>query len=135
MFAADLVFIVIFALVLSVFLTWAVGWRHPAESRTAGLSILFLFIILMFTMWAGSAWIPPWGPVFFGSAWLSLLVIGLIIALLVLAVSEPVRRPKTLEVVEENTAGKPVERTTPFGMFFWILLLVLLLAIVLSYIL
>lgn len=134
MVIADLIFIMIIAIVLSALLIWAFGWRHPREKDTAtGGSLLFLFLILMLTMWAGSAWLPPWGPVFYGSSWLSLLLIGIVIALIILAVSERPRRASTLEVVEEDTKEPPPQPGTVFGLFFWSLFIVLLLAVVLSY--
>lgn len=46
MFWVDLIFVLIFALLLSSILSWGFGWRHPARRDTVGTSFVFLFLIL-----------------------------------------------------------------------------------------
>ena len=127
----DIVFIVIFAIILTGVLVWALGWRHPVASEVTGQSMLFLFLILLLAMWVGSAWIKPWGPVWYGSSWLSLLVIGLIFSLLILAVSAPPERG-TRKRGEHETDPQSLAAVTIFGLFFWALIVILLLGVVMS---
>lgn len=127
----DIVFIVIFAMILAGVLVWALGWRHPVGSEVAGQSLLFLFLILLLAMWVGSAWIKPWGPVWYGSSWLSLLVIGLIFSLLILAVSAPPGRgPRERREAEKDPQF--LAGVTIFGLYFWALIVILLLGVVMS---
>ncbi len=127
-----LIFILVFALILSMILSWGLGWRHPARSDPAGVSFLFLFLILLFTMWAGSVWIRPWGPMIYNTPWLEILLIGLFVSLLILAVAAPIRRGRTPSEPEAETTEEAVAATA-FGLFFWILILGLLIGMIISY--
>ena len=124
--------LLVFALLLSSVLAWGFGWRHPARADAVGTAALFLFLILLFSMWAGAAWIPPWGPLVFGTPWLELLLIGLLVSLLVLAIGTPARRPHTLHEAAEE-AREEAAVGTAFGVFFWALLAFFLVAIVAGY--
>ncbi|MDD2239981.1 MAG: hypothetical protein PHI93_04895 [Kiritimatiellae bacterium] len=132
MIIPDLAFVFLFALVLAGILGWGAGWRHPASHNAVGTSVWFLFLVLMFVMWAGSAWLPPWGPLWRGTAWLSILVIGLLVSLLMLAIATPVRRHGKLREATKQTEDAVVVGTA-FGLFFWILMIGLLTAIVVRY--
>ena len=133
MFLIDLLLVFIFALVLSSILGWGVGWRHPSRSDGTGVSIFFLFIILFFAMWAGGVWMVPHGPLIYGRPWLSLLIIGIFISLILLAVAAPGRRrPRTPEQAEQD-AVENVTAVTVFGIFFWILIIGFLIAAIVSY--
>ena len=133
MFWSYLLIVLAFALLFSLLLGAGLGWRHPARRDDAGGSLAFAFLILLLSIWAFGAWITPWGPVFYGVPWLSLLLVGLFVTLLILAISAPSRRPRrpatavTPEREEEAAAAV-------FGTFFWLLLLGLLIAIVVKYI-
>lgn len=133
MFLIELLFVFVLALILSGVLAWGIGWRHPASAGAAGTSALFLFLILMFAMWAGGAWLPPWGPIWQGTPWLSLLLIGFLVSLLVLAVATPARRPPRTRREATEQAEEAAVLGTAFGLFFWLLLLVLLIAVVIRY--
>jgi hypothetical protein len=86
-------------------------------------------------MLAAAVWIPPQGPVLYDTAWLTLLLVGLFVCLLALAIAapmRPVRRPRTqaeaaVEAHEEAVAAKA------FGVFFWVLIAGLLIAVVVSF--
>lgn len=128
----DLIIGIIFALVLSSLLVWGLGWRHPVRNDAVGASLLFLFLVLLFAMVAGRAWLRPWGPSFYGSPWLSVLFIGLFVSLIILAVATPVRTPRTpVEAAAE--AREEAVLATAFGLFFWVLILGLLIAAVVSF--
>jgi len=133
MILMDFVFVFIFALILSAILGRGFGWRHPANRDAAGPSMLFLFLILLFVMWAGGAWIPLWGPVWFGAPWLTLLLIGLAVALLILALAAPAAEtpPAQPEAIREKEDAVAVGAV--FGIFFWVLIAGLLIAVIGGY--
>jgi len=118
---ADILLVILFALIISAILGWGLGWRHPARSSTTAASILFLFVVLLITMWAAAIWMPEWGPAYYGSSWLGILLVGLFVSLVILAVVSPDwrrfrGRKADLEVEEA------AEATAVFGCFFWILM-------------
>lgn len=129
MFWIDLLFVFLFALIFSSILGLGLGWRHPARADAVGISILFLFIILLVVMWAAAAWLPPLGPALYGTSWLTILIVGLAISLLILAVSMPVSR----QPVPEKTATRAEHEAAAFGAFFWILILGLLILGIVAY--
>lgn len=132
MVLVDLFAILLIALILSSVLTWGFGWRHPARREPVGASLLFIFLILALSMWAAGGWIAPFGPVWYGTAFVDFLLIGLFVCLLVLALAEPKRPPVTgREAVEEVRESETV--AVVFGMFFWVLVIVLLVAAIASY--
>lgn len=133
MFWVDFMFVIIFAVILSVLLTLGLGWRHPGRGDAVGTSILFLFLILLFAMWAGGVWLPDWGPAAYGTPWLGLLLIGIFIALLILAVAAPVKRRRATSEAQA-VAEEEAVAATAFGAFFWILILGLLVAVIVSYV-
>lgn len=74
----------------------------------------------------------PFGPVIAGSYWLPFILVGLFVLLLLAAASAPPRPPRMAaeaqaEAREAETAG------TVLSVFFWVLLVGLLIAILLSY--
>jgi hypothetical protein len=123
----------VFALILSSLLTWGLGWRHPGGSDAVGASLMFLFLVLLFAMLAGGIWIRPWGPVVWGSPWLALLLIGLFVSLLVLAIAAPGPRPPRTPTEAAVQRQGATAAATAFGVFFWVLVLGLLIAVVGGY--
>jgi hypothetical protein len=132
MFWVDLIFIIVFAALLSSLIGYGLGWRHPARADATGSAVLFMFFILFFIMLAANTWLQPWGPVVVGTPWLSLLVVGLVVCLLALAVAAPIRGAETPPAPGAAPPEKAVAGAV-FGVFFWVLILVLLVAVGLSY--
>lgn len=132
MFWLDFIAVVIIALVLSSILVWGFSWRHPARRDTVGPSLLFLFLILLFAVWAGGAWFPPWGPLFLDTAWMAFLLIGLFVSLIVLAAAAPMRPPRTPSAARAEAEETAVVGTV-FGVFFWVLILGFLIAVIVGY--
>lgn len=132
MFWMDVLFVVAFALLLSGLLTWGLGWRHPAQPDAFAGSLVFLFVILLLAMWTGGAWLKPWGPVAFGTPWLSLLLVGAVVSLLVLAVANP---PRSARRPREGPPGprEGMAVAAAFGFSFWLLILGLLAASIARY--
>jgi len=121
----DILLIIVFALVLSIIVAYGLGWRHPARRDAVGISALFLFLVLLFAMWAGGVWLPVSVTYFYGRPWLGFLLIGSLVCLLVLAVAEPISRvPTSRQAAAEAREAAAAGRA--FGVFFWVLLLGLL---------
>lgn len=127
----DLVCAAAVAALFSCLLALALGWRHPRQPNGAGPSLLFLFVVLLLVLWAAGSWLPPWGPLWGRIPWVSLLLIGLLVSLLILAAGPAAKRPRTRYTqtgVEQTTV------VTAFSMFFWIFVWILLTAAIVSYI-
>lgn len=128
MFTADLLTALIIAtlIMLPLFLLgrtgpWS-GW------------LWFALVLFLFT-WAGGAWVGPYGPTFWGFFWLPFLFFGLIFAFL-MAAAVPPRPPRTRrEAIEQAQAERKAESitTVTLGVFFWILVAGLVMALVLHY--
>jgi hypothetical protein len=132
----DVLFIFLVALLFSAILVGAFTWRHPAQN-SAWIALLFLFAIFFLAAFAGGLWIGPIGPTLLGGYWLPYLIVGLAIALLLLAAgSFPVdprsarREPVNLQA--QTDLEEEADATTAFGIFFWILFVVLIVAIVVA---
>lgn len=102
-------------------------------------ALLAFFVIVFLASWIGGLWIAPVGPVVSGIYWLPFVVVGIIVALLLAALSPPSREERLRRL--RQTRGEPVttEESTAgallagFGIFFWILMLVLLILVFISY--
>ena len=111
-------------------------------TRKQGLrkGLFLLFLILFLATWAGGVWMKPFGPVLWGIHWLTFLLVGAVVAL-ILAVaqskSEPHGRQETIEMLERMKQEREVEKAVwvTLTIFFWVLVLILLSAIVIRYLL
>ena len=121
------------ALILSAF--FALATRKQGARK--GVSLLFL--ILFLATWAGGVWMKPFGPVLWGIHWLTFLLVGAVVAL-ILAVaqsrSEPHGRQETIEMLERMKQERQVEKAVwiTLTIFFWVLVFTLLSAIVIRYV-
>jgi predicted lysophospholipase L1 biosynthesis ABC-type transport system permease subunit len=94
-------------------------------------SVLAFFAIVFLAAWAGSLWLSPAGPIFYGIYWLPIVFTALLVALL-LAGSVTRRHPPRVEAISEVKRQERVIESM-FDAFFWTLLVVLVLAIILGY--
>jgi hypothetical protein len=115
---------------LFVLANWERGHRKGA---------FWLFLVLFLATWAGGVWIKPFGPALWGIHWLSFLFVGVVVAL-ILAVAQARPRPhgrqETIEMLERMRQEREMERVAwlTLTIFFWVLLLTLLIAIVIRYV-
>lgn len=107
-------------------------------------------MILFLGIWAGGAWIEPFGPEARGVAWLPFLFVALVLALIVVAVAPPTRRtpPSGRAATRQVGPVNAPESEAPekarqerqeealavsFGAFFWFLVGLLVLAVFFAY--
>ncbi len=126
MFFVDFFLALLIAVLLgSIFCTGCRGHRVG--------SVFFGFVlILFFTTWAAAVWIPPFGPLLWGTPFFSFLFLGLLFALLISALTPPARPPETpgeaIEQIRQERAADEV-----FNVFFWILVVFLGIVIAVRY--
>lgn len=133
MILADLIAVVVLAIILSFILIWGFGWRHPANRRPVGASLLFLFFVLALSMWGAGAWLPPWESAWGGARLASLLLIGFFVSLLILSIAAPAKNPLIQKKAEEEDVEEAKIVGTVFSLFFWLLILGLITLALLSH--
>lgn len=127
MFFLDL----LFALFIAILMTGIFGLLFRRLRMGIGL---FIFLIVLFlATWAGGLWIAPFGPTLLNVAWLPFLLVGLFFALLMITLIPPTRTPRTLEEARIQ-ASSETEAVIFIDIFFWILLIGLLIAVVAAYV-
>jgi len=92
-----------------------------SEGIGIGLTMLFFFFLLFPLILAGNLWIGPYGPVFMEVSWLQILIIGLLLALLIAALSPREPRPGTADATDPEDAVSTGVAAL-FGIMFYILL-------------
>ena len=98
------------------------GFRFRPRTPVWGL-----FLIFFLAIWAGGVWIVPFGPSHLGVTWMPFLLITILLAVLVVAVS-----PRG---AGSHRAEQEVEREVEvgLGLFFWVLIGALIVSIVAAY--
>lgn len=86
-----------------------------------------VFIILFLATWTGQLWITPFGPRTLGISWIPLIVVGMLLAFMILALSSDVAAGKPQKADREE--GPIIVA----GFFFWLILIVLIFAIIIGY--
>jgi hypothetical protein len=128
------------AVTVSLALVWVFGWRHPRRADSRPLTWMFVFLILFLGAWAGGLWLTPIGPLLWGTYWIPSLVVAILIAFVIAAVT-PSRPPRGDRVPGERPtaagrhaeAQKRVNANVLFGGFFWILIIALMAAVFMAY--
>ncbi|HYG18094.1 MAG TPA: hypothetical protein VD816_04160 [Ohtaekwangia sp.] len=94
------------------------------------------FIVLFLALWIVSIYVRSVGPIYWGIAWVPFFLVGLVVSILLVAIIPNAGRigdgdpdkadpfPVTEEYQERNV------RTGTTGKFFWILVLIMVMAIV-----
>lgn len=129
MFFIDLLLALVVALVVSSI--FAFGFRRRGLWPRFWL---FFLVVFLFT-WAGGIWLHPIGPTIKGVFWIPFLLIALLIALfLAAAVPRSHIQSRTSESPDLKKARRS-EVNAFLGVFFWILVMILIAAIVVRYVL
>lgn len=130
MFWYSFFYILLIAVILSFIFT--AGFRNRGPWNNFWILILVLFL----GMGAVNVWFAPVGPIWYGVAWLDLLVFGIILALLLGASAEAGQRnnyrlrPTEVDVVAE--AKEEPGAIQLFGFFFWFFMIVIIIAIIIG---
>jgi len=97
--------------------------------RTGPWGSFWSFILILFLgMWLVDIWVTPYGPEYWGVAWLDLLFAGLLLALLLAAATPtPYVPPRNREITDRELVkaqeAEVVRGSVAIGIFFWIMLL------------
>lgn len=130
---------IIVALIISSIFYFALRSRGPWGSFWS------FFLVIMLAVWAASIWIVPVGYVYWEIAWIPLFFIGLIIGLLLAAVSSSSnknyykgQRGDVLDKAmtsEESRKNAELEENTfaAIGILFWLFIGLMILAIIVGY--
>jgi hypothetical protein len=129
MFLIHLIYALFFAALLTAAFFALFRTRGPWSS------LVLFFLVVFLATWAGGAWLAPFGPALWETAFLPFLLVGLIFALL-LAAAAPSERPEsTVELVDrEEQRRETATAVTVLSVFFWVLIGALIVVIVSRYI-
>ncbi|MBA3664225.1 MAG: hypothetical protein H0W61_08460 [Bacteroidetes bacterium] len=119
----EIVASLVMAFVITLFFSGVLRHKGPWDA------IWLVFVTIFLASWAGYLWINPFGPMVLGVSVMPIFVVGLIFAFILAAVTVPVVRKKnetTAEVEDPSTK-------LAIGIFFWIVLIILVVAIVTGY--
>lgn len=113
--------------ILLALLVHSISHRHRAPEEAAWPGLAFVVVILFFVTWAGGIWLRPLGPVLWHVYWAPFVAVGVVAALLLVAAT-PQRRPRNRR---EALQARDEERVlvNAFGLFFWVLVAVLVIAV------
>lgn len=143
----DILAAIVVALFFAFILVALIGWRPAGrEDEGAMMAGIFLFLLFVLPIWAIGLWTAPAVTAGWGGSWLGFFFLGLILALLVLALAPPSRhhrrrRPEDRKDVPPNEVGleptPPADPMAPetraYTAAFWGILVVTLLLIVVAY--
>lgn len=123
-----LIFALSFALILTA--AFAVGSR----SRGPWENLVVFFFVLFLASWAGGLWLAPFGPVLWGATWLPFFLAGLLVLLILMAALPTSGRESTVELVDKRERAAELRAAvTALGVFFWVLIVLLIVGIVVRY--
>ncbi|MFW5867735.1 MAG: hypothetical protein ACOCX2_07970 [Armatimonadota bacterium] len=123
----NLLIALVVAIVLAALLVYGFGRRAPGPMA----GFLFFVVMLFFAVWAGSVWITPIGPDLWGVPWMTMMLVGLIVAMIIAAVAMPV--PSEPTAPDEEGIAPPTSVGWGCGLLFWLTIAVLLFAAVARY--
>jgi len=123
MFLVDFLFALVIGFLLTVLFSLLFDSRGPWDTMW-----VFLLLVVLGT-WVGGLWIVPFGPVLFEVSWIPFVLAGLMFALLLSAAAPP-----TTLADQPNVPTTAPQTELAFSIFFWLLLVGLVVAVVLAYI-
>jgi len=132
MFFVDFVFALVFALLFTFILVAVFGRRGPGPYS----GFVFFLVLLFFAIWAGGVWLVPVGPPLWGRSWLTFLLVGLFLALIIAASLPPARRTRAQageKAADVALDSREEKIELALGTFFWVLLVVCLVIVATRY--
>jgi hypothetical protein len=118
----EIVLAFIFGLLLALLFSYGFGRPGPWGG------FLWFFLVVFLAAWAVGLWVEPVGPVLWGAAWVPIFFGALFVALLVAAMPPLPGRPA--EVAEPEAPAT----AAALGLFFWLMMAVVVLAIIFAYV-
>ena len=125
-----LIWDVVIALLVGILMTliFSLGFRR----RGPWSNILLFFLVVFLGTWTAGIWIPPVGPPLLGVFWLSPLMVGLILALLLAAAFPATPRRRSREEIRlKPEVPSPV--VVAVDVFFIVLLILFAVVILIGY--
>lgn len=122
---------VIFSLIIAIIITvvFALGFKNKGPWGT----IWAFFLIIFLAVWAASLWLTPRGPFVIGVAWIPIAFFGILIALIVSAAVPPSNRETIQHNRKMNPEIKESGKFSTFNAYFWLLMVLLVIAVVFGY--
>jgi hypothetical protein len=123
----EVLFVIFFAAVFSMILVSLLKRRGPGPAS----GLLFYFALLFLAIWAFSSWMVPIGPPIWGVSWIGILIVALLLSLFLAAVTVAIESgggTSANPTEPENESAKAIG--VGFGLFFCLLALLLVAAIV-----
>jgi len=111
----------------ALFIAFIITLLFSIFSKRPFRGLWIFFLILFLVTLSGQLWISPFGPTTYGITWVPLIFTPLFFIFLILALIPPID-------IKDNKG-----RTTPdgafiaLGLFFWVMIILLILAIALGY--
>ncbi|GAA0894279.1 hypothetical protein GCM10009122_39600 [Fulvivirga kasyanovii] len=133
MIFVEIIIILILALLITALFNYGLRAKGPWGNFWT------FFLVLACGIWIVAIWTEPVGPVWYGAPWIDFIFVGVLLALILAAATPPrsantsttlrptMNRAKLEEADEETTEPDTV---SAIGMFFWLMLLMFLIAIV-----
>lgn len=129
-----MVFIEILAiLILALLLTALFNFGLRAKGPWG--SFWTFFLVLLCGIWIVAIWVEPIGPVWYGAPWIDFVFVGILLALILAAAtppgpSHPTIRPITNRArMEEINEKEDTNPDSAIGIFFWMMILIFVIAI------
>jgi MFS family permease len=115
-------------------------FAHNLKRRGKRSGFFWFFLLIFMITWAGGLWLMPFGPALLGIHWLPFAMIGLVGAIVVSLLAGrryPRNRHETIDLLERVEKGRELQKVTylSLNIFFWLVLLVLVMAVVFRYVL
>jgi hypothetical protein len=129
MFWKHLVMALIVSLGLSAIFIAIAGFRKGGPWN----NFLPFFFVVFPASWAGGIWFSPLGPPIGDVYWLPYLIMGLIFALLLAAVTSPFPRDTIVQFVEAGEKTPEKKKDLVLGIYFGIMIFALVVLIVTRY--
>jgi len=124
-------------LLLALVIAFTVSFIFAFGFRRSGLwpSFLLFFLIIFLFTWAGGVWLYPVGPTIKGVFWVPFLVMALLVALFMAAATPRTYLPPRTSESRNLRQARRREVNAFLGLFFWILVAILIGAIAVRYLL
>jgi hypothetical protein len=119
-----IIFALLVAFVFAGIFSFLLNYRGPWGKFWA------FFLIIFLGVWAASLWVYPVGPLWYDVAWIPLLFVGLLIALLLSAATFPTTARKIKETDYKSEENELL--VSSVGIFFWLIAAVFTIAIIIG---